>query len=264
MRAAASSRSASGLIALLILVPYRALIVVHAAAAAAAGAAVILVIRGQPEIARGDGDRGCRARARSSCVVAARACAPRSRSRRRRWTPDRRLRLPSRPARAARDRHRRRRAARSAVAIGPGLVDRGLDELRGPPPADRVGRSGRSAQHASAARGTACGRRRSTSMRAEPLARDGPGHVRVRVEPQPALLRSSSATRTPSTSRAWPRRAGSGLAAGLLFLGGLAAGRRHGSASARGAIRSTPATSARCWRRSSSISPTRATTGCGS
>ena len=80
--------------------------------------------------------------------------------------------------------------------------------------------------------------------------------VRVRVEPQPALRPTSSAMRTRSISRAWPRRDGSGSRRACSSSGALLAvavtpprPRPRGS-------RSTLAISARCSRRSSSSSRT--------
>ena len=170
-------------------------------------AAVILVVRGQTEIARGTGTEGA-ALVLAVCVAAALVCAaavlatgaldagPQAAA-------------PEQAGARARRRHRRGRAGAGRRRSDRVSSDSAVDELRGPPPANRLVRSGGPAHDArerpvrrlgggarhpcGGAAGTGTGRERSSSRGTAARA-----------------TRSSSATRIPSTSRASPRRGGSG------------------------------------------------------
>jgi O-Antigen ligase len=207
---------AVGLIALLILVPHRALLALHAVVAAAAGAVVILVIRGQAEIARGTGTDGA-ALVLVVCVAAALVCAAAVLATSA-LNVEGRLRVPSRPARVV--------ATGTgvvvlalAVIIGPGLVDSGVDRLRVPPPADRPADP--------AARLTTLGSARYEVWRtaldvhaAEPLHGTGPGTFEFAWNRSPRydhFVRDAHSFYLESLAEeGWL-----GLGAGLLFLGGL-------------------------------------------
>jgi tetratricopeptide (TPR) repeat protein len=123
---------AAGLIALLVLAPARGVVLVHAAVAAAGSALVIEVIRAEPEIALNTGTAGA-ARVLAFVLLGAALCAAVAAATGA-LELERHLRLPRRAALPA--------AAATAVLLviagivaGPGLVDRGLDSLRAPPPA---------------------------------------------------------------------------------------------------------------------------------
>ncbi|MEA2133413.1 MAG: hypothetical protein QOC68_1322, partial [Solirubrobacteraceae bacterium] len=207
---------AVGLIALVILVPHRALIALHAIVAAAAGTVVILVIRGQTEIARGTGADGA-ALVLVVCLAAAAVCAVAVLGTSA-LDAERRLRVPSRPARAL--------AVATGVVVlalaatlGPGLVNSGVDHLRGPAPGDRLADP--------AARLTSLGSARYEVWKAaldvhaaEPLHGTGPGTFEFEWNRSPRydhFVRDAHSFYFESLAEeGWL-----GLAAGLLFLGGL-------------------------------------------
>jgi hypothetical protein len=207
---------AVGLIALVVLVPYRALLAVHAAMAGAGAAVVILVIRSQSEIARGTGTEGA-ALVLGACVVAAGVCAATA------LATDalgagRRLRLPSKLARVL-------AATTCAVIlilgglIGPGLADSAVDELRGPPPSSRAADpSARLATLSSARYGV--WRTALDVHAAEPLHGVGPGTFEFAWNRSPRyeeFVRDAHSFYLESLAEeGWL-----GLVAGLLFLGGL-------------------------------------------
>jgi len=207
---------AVGVIALVILVPHRALILLHSAIAAATSAGVILVIRGHAEIARGTGTEGAGS-VLGVCVGAALVCAAAAVVTGA-VDADRRLRLPIRPARLL--------ALGTgvvvvilAVTIGPGVADSAVDELRGPPPASRsADPAARLATLSSARYGL--WRTALDVHSAEPLRGTGPGTFEFEWNRSPRyeqFARDAHSFYLESLAEAgWL-----GLAAGLLFLGGL-------------------------------------------
>lgn len=122
---------AVGLLALLVLSPARGVVLVHAAAAAAGSVLVIGAIRAEPEIALNTGTAGA-GRVLAIALVGAAICAAVAAATAA-LRLERYLRLPRRAVAPA--------AAATILALliggvvaGPGLVDRGLDSLRAPPP----------------------------------------------------------------------------------------------------------------------------------